>query len=165
MVISNTTPLINFAETNLLEILEQLFPSVIIPEAVAEELRVKASLFPKAAKVPELSFVEITNPVSEMLTAEFERGLHPGEAACLALASESNSHKLLLDDVAARQVARFHHLEFTGTLGCLLEAKRRKLLPKIEPLLEDLANLARFWIHPDLKIKMLQIAGESTEEA
>lgn len=163
MVISNTTPLINFAEIGLLEVLEQLFPRIIIPQSVVEELKAKEVLFPNAANVPEMHFIEIANPESVILVNELKRGLHSGEAACIALAIESRtpSPKLILDEVAARQVAKFHDLKFTGTLGCLLEAKKRKLISNITPILEDLAGLARFWIHPNLKQRMLQTAGEN----
>jgi predicted nucleic acid-binding protein len=160
MVICNTTPLINFAETGLLDVLEELFHHVKIPEAVAGELAEKANLFPAAAVVPDLSFVEISTSVSSTLSYEFGRGLHTGEAACLAMAIEANGSQLILDDVAARQVARFHGLKFTGTLGCLIEAKKRGILSEVQPVLLDLAQKARFWIHPDLASKVLQMAGE-----
>jgi predicted nucleic acid-binding protein len=162
MVISNTTPLINFAETGLLEVLEKLFHTITITHSVVEELKAKSTLFPLAAIVPDLDFVKITNPTSSILVQELKRGLHEGEATCLALGIESKplSPKLILDDVAARQVAKYHSLEFTGTLGCLLEAKRRGIISNIKPAIEDLAKVARFWINPDLKLKILEVAGE-----
>lgn len=160
MVISNTTPLINFAETGLPNILEDLFSKVSIPETVALELQAKSSLFPLAAQVPNLDFIEITGPVDHGPSKELGRSLHPGEADCLALSMETAGSKLILDDVAARQVANFHGLEYTGTLGCLLEAKQRGLLREIQPVLDELRTKARFWLHPNLHREVMKLAGE-----
>ncbi len=48
-VIANTTPLINFAEIDRLELLEALFGELLVPVAVVTELQAKDGLFPKAA--------------------------------------------------------------------------------------------------------------------
>ena len=162
MVISNTTPLINFAQTGLLGVLKSLYGSVSIPLAVANELHEKRDLFPEAAKVPDCEFVSvIEEPMKDSrILAELNRSLHAGEAACIALGLEFPSPRLILDDGAAREVAEFHKLRYTGTLGCLLEAKNRKLITELKPVIHDLRNKARFWINQELESRVLTLAKE-----
>ncbi len=45
LIISNTTPLINFAEIGRLDVLEGLFGSLVIPPAVRAELTEKIGAF------------------------------------------------------------------------------------------------------------------------
>lgn len=46
LIISNTTPLINFAELGRMDVLQGLFGTLVIPPAVVDELTDKAALFP-----------------------------------------------------------------------------------------------------------------------
>jgi predicted nucleic acid-binding protein len=85
--------------------------------------------------------------------------LHPGESACLSLAAVTPGSLLILDDVAAREVAEVNGLAVTGTLGCLLEAKMCGLIADLAPLLDSLATLARFWISKPLRAWILDQAG------
>ncbi len=51
MIISITTPLINFAEIGKMEVLESLFGTLYIPPAVTNELAAKSVHFPLVAQV------------------------------------------------------------------------------------------------------------------
>jgi predicted nucleic acid-binding protein len=57
MIISNTTPLINFAEIGRMDVLEMMFGTIIIPPQVVGELSAKSKLFSRAAQVSLLPFV------------------------------------------------------------------------------------------------------------
>jgi predicted nucleic acid-binding protein len=122
MILSNTTPLINFAEIGRMEVLEVLFGTLVIPPAVVSELAAKALLFPQAARVPSLPFVKSTAPEDQLLVKSLTTRVHPGEAECLALPMENPGSLLLPDDLGAREIAASHDLLYTGTLGCLVEA-------------------------------------------
>lgn len=52
LIISNTTPLINFAEIGRLDILQRLFGSLVIPPAVRAELTENRRFFRKQPKFP-----------------------------------------------------------------------------------------------------------------
>ncbi|MBE2287213.1 MAG: DUF3368 domain-containing protein [Prosthecobacter sp.] len=160
LIISNTTPLINFAEIGCLDVLQGLFGSLVIPPAVRAELTEKSSLFPKAAQVPSLPFIELAAPEDRLLVKSLASRLHPGEAECLALAMEHPGSLLLLDDLAAREFATSNGLLFTGTLGCLAEAKQRGLITAIKPLIDELRIRARFWISDRLVERVLRDAAE-----
>ena len=160
IVIANTTPLINFAEVDRLELLRDLFGEVVAPKAVVDELQAKRGLFPKAASACEAPFVRVREAANRPLIATLTWELHEGEAECIALAIEAPPSLLLLDELAARSVAEHHGLRFTGTVGCLRLAKKRGLIPAIAPLLDELRQKARFWLTPGLIEQVLRDAGE-----
>jgi predicted nucleic acid-binding protein len=68
---------------------------------------------------------------------------------------------LILDDLQARALASSNGLPFTGTLGCLVEAKARGIVDTVAPLIEKLRVSARFWISLELETQVLNDAGES----
>jgi predicted nucleic acid-binding protein len=160
IVVANTTPLINFAEIDRLELLHSLFGELLVPVAVVAELQAKDPLFPKAAVASQAPFVHTRTPVNQALVATLRRELHAGEAECIALALEEPAALLLLDDVAARSVAEHHGLRFTGTVGCLRLAKQRCLIPAVAPLLNELRTKARFWLTQELVQQVLRDVGE-----
>ena len=160
LVISNTTPLLNFAQIGRLDLVYRLFGQVVIPAAVASELAAKPVLFPEAAKVPLCADIVHMVPADSLLVGSLARQVHQGEAECLALAMEHPGALLLLDDLAAREIAGANRLHFTGTLGCLMMAKQRGLLTHIRPLLADLKEKARFWLSAELGDRVLREVGE-----
>ena len=161
LVISNTTPMINFAEIGRMDVLQQLFGEIVIPPAVADELHEKRDLFPAVARAMELPFIRIVAPMDRSLVSTLTLDLHLGEAECLALALEQTTEVLLLlDELAARRVARHRELKFTGTGGCLILAKTQNLIPAIAPLLDELRTKARFWLSDQVVETVLQQAGE-----
>lgn len=160
LVIANTTPLINFAEIDRVGLLRDLFGEVIVPQAVVDELQAKSELFPRAAVAWKAPFCHLRNPVNRVQVATLTRELHAGESECIALALESPSSLLLLDEIAAREVAEHHGLRFTGTLGCVRLARQLGLLDAVAPVLDALRTEARFWIGPELVDQVLRDAGE-----
>ena len=159
LIVSNTTPIINFAEIGRLDVLEALFGKVVIPPAVMNELIAKRSLFPKAAEAA--SRFEVVHPRSHLLVRGLQSAIHAGEAECLALAMENSGSLLIIDDLQARAMASSNGLLFTGTLGCLVEAKARGMIHELAPMIEILRLSARFWISPELEMRVLSDAGQS----
>lgn len=144
-----------------MDVLEALFGTITIPPAVADELTAKADLFPTAALVPGMDRVSLKPPVDRLLVNGFAGRVHAGEAECLALAMEHPGSFLLLDDLAARELAGSNQLLFTGTLGCLVQARRQGILPAVRPLMQELRSKARFWISDALEERILSDAGEA----
>ena len=63
-------------------------------------------------------------------------------------------------DLAARSLAEAGGLPLTGTLGCLVEAKRRGWIDSVNPLLQALRQKARFWISREFEEAVLKDPGE-----
>ena len=76
------------------------------------------------------------------------------------LALELPGSSVLLDDGLARRVAESLEIEFTGTLGLLLDAKNKGLIPSLMPRLDQLQTL-RFRLSSQLRSIFLELAGEN----
>ncbi len=85
--------------------------------------------------------------------------LGPGETEVLMLALELRDVVVVLDDGLAWQVAETLGLPLTGTLGLLLDAKRKGLVPAVAPLLDQLHAL-RFRVSAPTRAAILRLAGE-----
>ncbi|RME38691.1 MAG: DUF3368 domain-containing protein [Thermoflexia bacterium] len=64
-----------------------------------------------------------------------------------------------MDDARARSFAEGLGLRVVGTIGILLLAKRRRLIPAVQPLL-DAAWACGFYLDAELYSVALQLAGE-----
>ncbi len=87
--------------------------------------------------------------------------LGAGESEAISLALETKARLVLLDDRPARRLAQALHLPIIGTLGILLAAKRRQLLPAMRPSLDALLQ-HDFRISQRLYEQVLLDANESS---
>jgi predicted nucleic acid-binding protein len=161
LTVSNTTPVINLAEIDRLDVLDRLFGEVVLPPVVVDELLAKEPLFPKAAEAARSGRFRVEAPASSLLARGFEGVLHAGESECIALAMEHPGSLLLIDDLQARAFAVSNDLTYTGTLGCLVVAKSRGWIDAVAPLIDELRRSARFWISARLEEQVLRDAGEA----
>jgi predicted nucleic acid-binding protein len=106
------------------------------------------------------SFCQIT-PVADVPTKLIsEARLDVGEAEALALAIKLKASAILLDEAAARTVAKELGIQVIGTLGLLQRAKQEGLVTEVAPLLRKLIVEGRFRVSPALVHATLQRAGE-----
>lgn len=116
-VISNTTPLINFAAINRFDILQAIFDQIVIPQAVYDETT--SSSFPDSQVVLQA----ISSGWLQVIAREISLTLDEGEREAIALAIETGEQRILLDEREARQVAQSLGLQVIGILGILLLTK------------------------------------------
>ena len=150
IVVSNSSPLISFEQLGKADLLAKLFDKILIPPAVRQETYEVLPL-PQWAEERSLS-----QPLAA-LTLRWRLG--DGEREAIALALEFQADFLLMDELAGRRVAISLGLKALGTLGILLQAKQRNLIPAVKPLVEQ---LLAFGFHADeeLVVWVLQSAGE-----
>ena len=72
----------------------------------------------------------LSQPISRQILAA---RLGAGESEAIALALEVTPRYVLLDDLAARRLAQSFNLSVLGTVGLLLLARQRNLLPALRP--------------------------------
>ncbi len=161
MIISNSTPPINFAAIRRLDILERLFGKICVPKAVKQELLEKGKDYPSAVELKERWFqdvtrVEVLNVQNIMVCRMLQMQVDNGEAEAIALALEQNPQWLILDESEGRRIAKSYNIPIIGSIGCLIEAKRRNIIPAIKPLLDAMQTDARFWVHAKLYTRILR---------
>ncbi|MCY7393564.1 MAG: DUF3368 domain-containing protein [Leptolyngbyaceae cyanobacterium CAN_BIN12] len=161
-VVSNTSPISNLAAIGQLSLLQQVYGSITIPQAVADEIAKVATVYTQAASIPNQSWIAIQT-VNDPTTIERLRGekLDAGESEAIALALELDAELLLIDEQLGRRIAVNEGLNITGLVGVLLEAKNRKLISKIKPIIDALMIQARFRISSQLYAEILRLAGEA----
>jgi len=74
-------------------------------------------------------------PVPEVI---LDWGLGPGESAVLAYAVAHTGTEAIIDDLHGRRCASVLGIPVRGTLGIVLVAKNRGLIPLARPVMEDL---------------------------
>jgi predicted nucleic acid-binding protein len=158
-VICNTSPLQYLHQLDLLPILRALAGNVTVPRAVVDELAAGHDMGISLPKVEELDWITIRRPASAAVLP-LVTDLGPGETEVLALALEAQDPLVILDDAMARQAAEYLHIKFTGTLGLLLDAKRKGLVPTVAPLLNQLHALG-FRLSARTRGAVLKLAQES----
>lgn len=87
-------------------------------------------------------------------------GLGPGESSVIALALATPSAEVVLDDAAARRCARGLGIPVRGTVGVLILAKKRGLIPAVKGRLQELRTNG-FFIDDALLAEAIRIAGEA----
>jgi len=160
IVISNTSPITSLAAINQLHLLQQLYGSIIIPEAVYRELTDIDSPVPGTSEVQTYDWIEMRQVENKSLVIPLIPGVDEGEAEAIALAIELHAELLLIDDLDARIQATRLGLDFTGLLGVLIEAKNQGLIPAVKPVLNELIAIASFRVGQALYHRVLQIVGE-----
>ena len=158
-VISDTSPLQYLHQLGLLHLLPALAGRIVVPTSVESELLVGRDLGVDLPDPARLDWVEICRPNSRP-ALPLVNDLGPGETETLMLALERPGAIVLLDDGLARRVAGLLEIRFTGTLGLLLDAKRKGLISSLRPLLDNLQAL-RFRLSPLTRSTILERAGEA----
>jgi predicted nucleic acid-binding protein len=161
-IISNTSPLLNLAVINELQLLRQQFEHIIIPSMVLAELKLESS-YPGTELLTQAlveEWIEVVTLKDKRLAQTLMLELDQGEAAAIALALEQGHSQLLMDERDGRAKAKAVGLQPIGILGILLRAKVDGELASVKTTLERLRSDAGFFIANDLFESILNEAGE-----
>lgn len=156
ILVADCSALIALSTCCSLELLEQLFSSVVVPEAVyyeatqsskKEAIQLKTYLQGKVCKVDMQNYVFLDSFADA------------GEMEAMVLYKQINADKLLIDDKHGRSVAKLNHISTIGSLGVLLVAKQKGLIQEIAPILEILEK-SELYLSKQLLATVLELAGE-----
>lgn len=146
IVIADTSCFILLDNIEELDLLKALFGHVITTSIIAAEF---------GSPLPE--WIQIRTVKDVLFQSSLD--IDPGEASAIALAIESEPSLIVLDDAKGRKIARKLNLNYTGTLGILLKAKRSGIIPALRPLLEKI-QLTNFRYSNEVFQEILFLAGE-----
>lgn len=157
IVVSDTSPITNLLKIGRIDLLHDLYGTVVVPSAVAKELN-----FLKETRrwMIDLDWIEVVELQNRDVYSLLADTLDPGEAEAIALSLELDADVLLIDEVDGRREAANRGLEVTGLIGVLLEAKRAGLIDLIRPEIDKLVSDAKFWMSPNLIDLALALAHE-----
>jgi uncharacterized protein len=159
-VICNTSPLQYLHQLGLLRVLPALAGQIIDPPSAFDELAEGERNGVNVPNLERLDWVICRQPVSKAALS-LVRDLGPRETEVLALALESRDAMVILDDALGRRLAESLRIHVMGTLGVLLNAKRKGLVAAVAPLIDQLDSL-RFRLAPHTRTALLKLAGESS---
>jgi len=132
IVVSHTSPLNYLVLINAVDLLPQLFDTVSIPSAVRHEL--------SDPHTPALVHSWVVQPPSWLHIQHLEPGndatlnaLHRGELEAILLAEKLVADLIILDEKAARTIARQRGLQVTGTVGMSMKPACEASLTSRQP--------------------------------
>ncbi len=105
-----------------------------------------------------MDWLPIQAPENASLVLALKMLVNAGEAEAIVLAKEK-SYRIVLDDLEARAVGKNLGLRIIGTIGLLVTAKRRGLIPNLSSLLDRLETV-NFRISKTLRREALEMVGE-----
>ena len=135
--ITNASPMIFLGKIGAINVLTKIFDEIYTTSEVINEV-IKKEMAPEKNVLEQFisNHVKVKNPQNQKLTIRIASlQIHIGEASIIVLADELSKKEkkpiLIIDDLAAREVAIAMNLPVTGTIGIILRATKQKFITKI----------------------------------
>ncbi len=135
-VVANNSPLAALWAIDQLDLLHQIFQEIWIAPAVRDEF-VAFARGERQRALAERPWIRVV-PLRDQRPRISVLGLDLGETETLALAMENSASLVIMDERKGRAAAQRMKLQLTGTVGILLLAKEKGLLPAVGPWLARL---------------------------
>ena len=165
-VVADTSPLFYLATLGRLSLLRDRYGQVIAPERVWMEAlashEANLAIRPLLESGLAAGWLVVEKTASHMAPPDSALAeLDQGERDALMLALALRADLVLIDEMEGRAVAEGLGLKITGTIGILVQAKRRGLLPAVGPELERLLRETSFYLSRRMQQIAYRMAGES----
>lgn len=139
----NASPLIFLARAGLIDFLQLLGPEIVVPEAVAIEIQRRGLTDVTVKAIANTAWLAVTQtlPIPPQIQSW---GLGAGESSVLSWGYAHPGTEIILDDLPARRCAAAFNIPVRGTLGLVLIAKQRGIIPAARPVLMQLRQGGMF---------------------
>lgn len=139
----NASPLIFLSKAGIIHFLQQAASRVVVPETVALEInrRGEQDITVRTLAITPWLTVGQTPAVPPLIQAW---DLGPGESAVLSFARLNPGLVAIIDDGAGRRCAEALDIPLLGTLGLVMLAKQRGLIPAARPVIALLKQYGMF---------------------
>ncbi len=148
IIISDTSCFIILTNIGELELLHKVYDQVATTIDIAVEF---------GEPLPE--WIEIMPVADKYRQQLLEMQIDKGESSAIALALETPDSTVILDDYKARKIAAQLKINYTGTIGVIIKAKLKGIIPSIKPLLEKIKQ-TDFRLSAEIEIQALKEADE-----
>jgi len=161
IVISESSVLIGLSSIDQLHLLRELLnDEIFIPGAVWHEVVESGAGRPGAKRIESADWITVRQVAETDLLCLLKTELDSGEAEAIALAKEIHAELILLDERAARKIAKSLRLNVLGTVGLLIRARQRGKIISLQDVLDQLRSDAQFRISETLYKLALETVGE-----
>lgn len=162
-VVSDSSPLVYLTRLERSALLREIYGQVLIPSAVWREVAVVGAHLPEGRNVKGAvaeGWLVVKSPATPAASiGERVADLGDGEREAILLALERQA--LLIDEADGRRTAESLGLRCTGTVGVLVEAKLRRLIPALQPELDRLRSATTFRLADAVCRNALAAVGEA----
>lgn len=148
IIISDTSCLIILSKIKEPDLLQKVYGQITTTSEVADEY---------GEPLPDWITISKLKDKSKQQLIELQ--IDKGESSAMALAMEMNESTIILDDYKARKVAERLGLSYTGTIGIIIKAKLKGIIPSIKPILNKIKQ-TDFHISKELEFIALKEAKE-----
>jgi predicted nucleic acid-binding protein len=155
--------LIFLAKIHRLDLLARLYEEVVIPVSVMEEVKAKPDQEMERIQALLQSQKFRLRKATEQALEGLPADLGSGEQEAIALALETEADLVKLDDQQGRRIARERGLPVSGTVGVLVEARGRGMIPSVHHELDRLIE-AGMWVDEAFYHRILLEFGELSEQ-
>ncbi len=161
IIIADSSPLISLAAIHSLDLLPSLYTTIHIPEAVYREVVTEGAGRAGTTEAATATWIERHTITDQQAVQDLlnKANINHGESEVIVLATELKATLVIMDDLAARRTAQAQGLLVIGTIGILLLAKQRGLIPTVKKSIAELIAAGKY-IHPALYNEALRQAGE-----
>jgi len=157
VAVVNASPWIILSKAGYLDLLRGAAPRILMPAAVADEIRARQSDSASSA-LADCDWLEVLVEVGiPQVILGWDLG--PGESAVLAESLALPGAVAVLDEIAGRRCAAALGIRVRGCLGLTLAAKTAGQLPRARPVIEDLRR-AGLWLSDAVLSQALALVGE-----
>lgn len=154
----NASPLIYLSKSGFLDLLKLVGEEIVIPTAVATEIQRRGATDPTVRAIEGTPWlVVVVSPPIPTLIQAWDLG--EGESSVLAWAYAHPGTEAIIDDLAGRRCAAALGIPVRGTLGLVLTAKQRGMIPAARPVLEHLRQ-AGMYLADRVLNQALALVGE-----
>jgi predicted nucleic acid-binding protein len=148
IIISDTSCFIVLANIGELDLLYKVYGPIITTIDIAIEF---------GETLP--GWVQIREVGDKYRQQLLEMQIDKGESSAIALALETPGCTVVLDDYKARKIAERLGINITGTIGVIVKAKLKGIIPSIKPILEKIKQ-TDFRLSPAIELLALEEAQE-----
>lgn len=156
IIVADSSALIALATCDALQLLVELFDSVVVPKKVYEECIIEDKN--QASILKDFLLDKVDERISNY-PLQLPTNLGMGETEAMLLYFELKADYLLMDDNRARKAAKLNQINVIGSLGLLLIAKQAGKIDRVSSYLDKLAK-SNLYIDTELLMKVRQLANE-----
>lgn len=139
MIVSDAGPIIIFARIGRLSLLSRITGSLLIPDAVYDEIVITKGGMPGAVAVAQAAWIQKASVSDRSVMDGLPNALHDGEREAIVLAKERGA-QLLIDEIRARRAAIQLGIDVIGTLRLLAAAKQLGFIDLARPIVVQMQS-------------------------